>query len=67
MAYFGHSKAEWDKLTDDEKATVKEEYQTVIDSKNEQAHADKIKERTQSVIDYGLGYGYDYGPGRRQR
>ncbi len=52
--YFGHTKAEWDKLTDVEKATVKEEYQTVINAKNGQAYADKIKARTQSVIDYGV-------------
>ncbi len=52
--YFGHTKAEWDKLTDVEKATVKEEYQTAINAKNGQAHTDKIKARTQSVIDYGV-------------
>ncbi|VAX03517.1 hypothetical protein MNBD_GAMMA19-1687 [hydrothermal vent metagenome] len=52
--YFGHTKTEWDKLTDVEKATVKEEYQTAINAKNGQAHADKIKARTQSVIDCGV-------------
>ncbi len=55
MFYFGYSKAEWNKLTDAEKATVKEEYQTIINSKNEQPYTLKMKARTQSVIDYGLG------------
>lgn len=54
VVYYGHTKAEWDKLTDVEKATVKEEYQTVINVKNEQVHTDKIEARTQSVIDYGV-------------
>ncbi len=55
--YFGHTKAEWDTLSDVEKATVKEEYQTIINVKNAQAHTDKTEARTQSVIDYGVSGG----------
>jgi len=56
VARFGYAEAEWDKLTDVEKVAVQEEYETIINSKNEQAYEYKIKARTQSVIDYGSGF-----------
>jgi len=50
--YFGHTKEQWDNLSLKEKMIVKEEYQTVIDLKNDQSHTDKINERSQSIINY---------------
>lgn len=52
--YYGHSKEDWDRLTDDEQAAIKLEYQTIIDSKRAQAHQDVINARTQSIIDLGV-------------
>lgn len=52
--YFGHSKEEWNSFSDDEKTAIKAEYQTIINSRNEQTHTDKINARTQSIIDYGV-------------
>ena len=53
--YFGHTKEEWDNLSEKEKTVVKKEYQAVLDTRDKQAHADKINARTESIIDYGSG------------
>jgi len=50
--YFGHTKKQWDNLTDIEKHSIKQEYQTVLDSRNNQAYAKKIIERTESIINH---------------
>lgn len=55
--YYGYTKQEWDGFSEKEQAAIKAEYQTVIDAKNNQAHTDKINDRTQSVIDYGVSPG----------
>jgi PBP1b-binding outer membrane lipoprotein LpoB len=52
--YYGHSKASWEDLSEEERTAIKKEYQFIIDSKKEQAHVDKIDARTQSVIDHGV-------------
>ena len=52
--YYGHSKIEWDNLSEVEKVAVKKEYQFIIDSKVTQKHKDIIDARTQSVIDFGV-------------
>jgi PBP1b-binding outer membrane lipoprotein LpoB len=52
--YYGHTKEEWNNLTEKEKREIKSEYQSLIDSRNEQAHTDTIDARTQSVVDYGV-------------
>ncbi len=49
--YYGHTRDEWEKLTDAEKAAIKKDYQPIIDSRAEQAHDDEIKARTQSIKD----------------
>ena len=54
--YFGHTKEEWDKLSEKEKADVKKEYQAVLDTRDNRANTDKIENRTQSIIDMGSGH-----------
>jgi predicted DNA-binding protein (MmcQ/YjbR family) len=51
--YFGHTKEEWDSLTEDERLSAEKEYKHIIDSRQEVNHNDKIDERTQSIIDSG--------------
>jgi len=51
--YFGHTKEEWDKLSEKEKTEVKKEYGTVLETRDNQANTDKINKRTQSIIDLG--------------
>lgn len=58
--YFGYSEKEWQKLSDEERAVKREEYQPIIDSRGERAHTDVIDARTQSVIDRGVN-GPKYG------
>lgn len=52
--YYGYSKDDWGKLSEDEQATVKGDYELIIDSRREQVHRDIIDARTQSVIDLGV-------------
>lgn len=52
--YYGHSKEDWDKLSEEERVTIKKEYQFIIDSRNKQAHKDTIDARTQSIIDFAV-------------
>jgi len=55
--YYGYSKSDWDKLTDEEQNAAKAEYKTIIDEKNEQRHQDTIDGMKQNVIDRGVrGY-----------
>jgi len=50
--YYGHTKEEWEALTDAKKTAIKKDYQPIIDSRTEQVHDDKIKARTQSIKDF---------------
>jgi len=50
--YYGHSKAEWNMLTHDERVKIKAEYKTIIDSRQKQEHEDRIKSRDRSIIDF---------------
>lgn len=52
--YYGYTKEKWDSFTEQEKVTIKKEYQVITSIRNAQNHTDKINERTQSVIDYGV-------------
>ena len=51
---YGYSKEGWKSLSEEERVTIKEEYQAIIDSKKKQAHKDIIDARTQSIIDRGV-------------
>jgi len=52
--YYGYTRSEWDNLTEEKKAAIKDEYKIIIDSRNEQKHTDKINSRTQSVLESGV-------------
>lgn len=52
--YYGYTKEKWNNFTEEEKISIKNEYQAITDIRNSQSHKDKINERTQSVIDYGV-------------
>lgn len=52
--YYGHTKEDWDNLSEEEKIAIKEEYQFIVDSKKEKAHKDIIDARTQSIIERGV-------------
>lgn len=54
--YYGYTKEEWSQLSESEQASIKKEYQTIIDSRSEQAHMDKINDRTNSVIELGVSH-----------
>lgn len=49
--YYGYNKEDWNNLTYQERETIKDEYKSIIDSKQIQDHEDIIKERNQSIID----------------
>ena len=54
--YYGYTKEEWSRLSESEQSRIKKEYQSIIDSRNEQAHMDKINDRTNSVIELGVSH-----------
>ncbi len=58
--YYGYTKNEWDSLTDEQRTIVKEEYQAVITARNNQSHTDKLDERTQSIIEFGVNRQFKY-------
>jgi hypothetical protein len=52
--YYGYTKEKWNNLSEEKKISTKHVYQAITDIRNSQSHKDKINERTQSVIDYGV-------------
>ncbi len=52
--YYGYTKEDWDNLTEQERINIKDEYRAILATKNNQAHADKIDTRKQSIINYGI-------------
>ena len=55
--YYGYTKQEWDNLSKDEKTAIKSDYQTVIDSKSVQEHADTINAIKDKIIKRGSNPG----------
>jgi TRAP-type C4-dicarboxylate transport system substrate-binding protein len=51
--YYGYSKAEWDALSINERIAIKEEYDAILATKNNQRSNEVIQERTESIIDFG--------------
>lgn len=51
--YYGYTKEQWDKLSAEQKAEARKEYQAILDARNQQAQDDKIDARTQSIIKLG--------------
>lgn len=52
--YYGYTNDEWTNFSEKEQNSIKTDYQTITNIRNAQSHTDKINERTQSVIDYGV-------------
>jgi hypothetical protein len=52
--YYGHTKDQWNNFSETEKISIKTKYKTITNIRNAQSHTNKINERTQSVIDYGV-------------
>jgi len=55
--YYGHTKDQWNALSEQEKSQIKSEYKDVMASQKNQGHDDKIKARDQQVIDRGINPG----------
>ena len=51
--YYGYSKSEWESFSINKKIAIKEEYDAILRTKNNQRNSEKIRARTQSIIDYG--------------
>lgn len=54
MFYYGHTKEEWNALSEGEKRAAKEEYQRVMETKKEQEEETAIDARAESFEDYGI-------------
>ena len=54
--YYGYSKAEWQKLSVQEKKTIQAEYDAIIQFKYRQEHEDQFEDRKQQVIKRGVVY-----------
>ncbi|WP_455220199.1 hypothetical protein [Kaarinaea lacus] len=53
-AYYGHSKEEWRKLSEEEKQAARGKYDEIINFKYRQEHEDQFEERKQQAINRGL-------------
>ncbi len=51
--WYGYPRDEWRRLSAEEQAAARQEYQFIIDQREAQKHQDLIDERKQSIIDYG--------------
>jgi TRAP-type C4-dicarboxylate transport system substrate-binding protein len=54
--YYGYSKAEWQKLSEEEKKTIQTEYDAIIQFNYRQEHEDQFDDRKQLVIKRGVVY-----------
>lgn len=48
--YYGYSKADWDNLGEAQRATIRQAYQVVVDSRQDQAHRDLIDSHSDWII-----------------
>lgn len=51
--WYGYSRDEWRRLSADEQAAARAEYEFIIEQREAQKHEDLIDDRKQSIIDYG--------------
>ena len=51
--YYGYSKTEWEKLSDEEKKAAQTEYDEIIQFKYRQKHEDQFEDRKQQIINRG--------------
>ena len=57
-SYYGYSKEEWDKLSEEQKQAAKQEYEEILKKKKDLEHDQLLRERDQQVIRRGLGEPY---------
>ena len=51
--WYGYSRDQWRRLSAEEQAAARAEYEYVIEQREAQKHEDLIDDRKQSIIDYG--------------
>lgn len=51
--WYGYSHDEWRRLSAEELAAARAEYDFIVDQREAQKHDDLIDDRKQSIIDYG--------------
>jgi len=51
--YYGYTKTEWEKLSDEEKKVAQAEYDEIIHFKYRQEHEDQFDDRKQQIINRG--------------
>ena len=54
--YYGYSKEEWQKLSDEEKKVAEKEYEEIIQFKYRQEHEDQFEHQKQKMINRGVMY-----------
>ena len=52
--YYGYSKQEWQKLSEEEKQAVQTEYEEIIQFKYRQEHEDQFDDRKHQIINRGV-------------
>ena len=50
-SYYGYSESEWHKLSEEEKAKTKADYERIIQDRQDQKHRDIIRQRDEQIID----------------
>ena len=56
--YYGYSKEEWDKLSEQQQQAVKKEYAEMLKKKKDLEHDQLLRERDEQIIRRGLGEPY---------
>jgi TRAP-type C4-dicarboxylate transport system substrate-binding protein len=56
--YYGYSKQQWNALSREQQAVVIEQYDYILQEKEEQRHEDLIESYRQKVIERGLDYSF---------
>ena len=56
--YYGYSKEEWDKLSEQQQQVVKKEYEDMLKKKKDLEHDQLLRDRDEQIIRRGLGEPY---------
>lgn len=56
--YYGYDKEEWEKLSEEQQQTIKQEYEEMLKKKKDWEHDQLLRERDEQVIRRGLGEPY---------
>ena len=57
-SYYGYSKEEWDKLSEQQQQAAKQEYEEMLQKKKDLEHDQLLRERDEQIIRRGLGEPY---------